>query len=125
MSLNRVFDTILEAREKADWRCAFGEPQVVEGKTIIPVAEVGYAFGLGFGSSAGQSEDEEGSAAEEGGGGGGTAWTRPLGAIVVTPEGVYFEEVRDMTKILLFGMGVGAFSVLQFTKTLRALSGRK
>jgi len=28
---------------------AFGDPQVVGDKTVIPVAKVGYGFGLGFG----------------------------------------------------------------------------
>jgi uncharacterized spore protein YtfJ len=125
MSLNRLFDSVEKTRDAAQWLAAFGEPHVVEDRTIIPVAQVGYGFGLGFGSGDQPSESDGGPAAHgEGGGGGGGATTKPLGAIVVTPEQVYFEQVRDDTRIALFALGMVGFSVLQITKTVRALFGR-
>jgi uncharacterized spore protein YtfJ len=124
MSLNRLFDTFERFRETADWRAAFGEAQVVGDKTIIPVAQVGYAFGMGFGEGAEPPEEGSDSPATEGGGGGGTASSKPLGAIVVTSEGVHFEPIRDEGKIALVTLGVGAWSVLQMTKTLRAIFNR-
>ena len=125
MSLNRLFDTIEETRETANWRAAFGEAQVVEDKTIIPVARVGYGFGLGFGSSTGQPESEGEPLPEgEGGGGGGGAWTKPLGAIVVTPDEVHFEETMDVGMISLAGIVVGGLFLFQLGKTLRVLFGR-
>jgi uncharacterized spore protein YtfJ len=126
MSLNKLFDTVEEARETAHWQAAFGEPQVMEDKTIIPVARVGYGFGLGFGSGTGLPEEEGVPASSgEGGGAGGGASAKPLGAVVVTPECVYFEEVREDSKVALFKLGVVAFSIFQVTKTLRALFGRR
>ena len=125
MPLNRLFETIEQARDKADWRAAFGEPQVVEGKTIIPVAKVGYTFGLGFGSGTGETETEgEMAPGGEGGGAGGGASAKPLGAIVVTPEEVYFEETMDTGKISLAGIALAAFFLFQFGKTLRAILAR-
>jgi uncharacterized spore protein YtfJ len=125
MPLNRLFDTIEQARDRADWRTAFGEPQMVEGKTLIPVAKVGYTFGLGFGSGSGEVEGEgEPPAGSEGGGAGGGASTTPLGALVVTPEGVYFEETMDTGKVSLAGIVFAAFLMLQVGKTLRAIFGR-
>jgi uncharacterized spore protein YtfJ len=125
MSLNKLFDTIEEARETANWQAAFGEPQVVEGKTIIPVARVGYGFGLGFGSGTGQPGAEGEPVPEgEGGGGGGGAWAKPVGAIVVTPEEVYFEETLDVGKISLAALVMGGFFIFQLGKTLRAIFGR-
>ncbi len=125
MSLNRLFDTMEQARETARWQAAFGEPQVVEGRTIIPVAKVGYGFGFGFGSGTGPAEQEgEPAPGGEGGGGGGQASAKPLGAIVVTPENVYFEETADEGKIALAGIILGIVSVLQFFKTLRAIFGK-
>jgi uncharacterized spore protein YtfJ len=125
MSLNRLFDTIQETRAEANWRAAFGEAQVVEDKTIIPVARVGYGFGLGFGSSTGQHEIEGEPLPEgEGGGGGGGAWTKPLGAIVVTPEKVTFEETMDVGMISLAGILLSGLFLLQLGKTLRVLFGR-
>lgn len=125
MSLNRLFDTFAGIREGADWRAAFGEAQVFGDKTIIPVAQVGYAFGMGFGESAEPPEEGVDSPATDGGGGGGgTASTKPLGAFVVTAEGVHFEPVRDEGKIALVTLGMCAWSVLQVTKTLRAIFDR-
>ena len=126
MSLNRLFDTIEQAREAADWKAAFGEPQKAEDKTIIPVAQVGYGFGLGFGSgTAPANEEDKPASTGEGGGAGGGALARPLGVIVVTPESVYFEEVRDEGKIAIFGIGMVTLSIFQVAKTLRAIFGRR
>ena len=93
MSLNQLFDTIEKARETAHWRAAFGEPHVVEGRTLIPVARISYGFGLGFGSGTGPAEQEgEPAPGSEGGGAGGGASAKPLGALVVTPETVFSIE---------------------------------
>ena len=93
---------------------------------LIPVAQVFYGFGLGFGRGTNEPQAEEEPASEgEGGGGGGGASTRPLGAIVITPEEVYFEETLDVGRISMAGLVVGGLVVLQLGKTLRAIFGRK
>ena len=126
MSLDKLFESIEQTRESANWQAAFGEPQVVEDKTVIPVAKVGYGFGYGFGSGQAPGEEEDELVSEgEGGGGGGGAMTTPLGAIVVTPERVYFEETEDSTKIALAGIAVGALLICQLFKTLRAIFARE
>ena len=126
MSLNKLFDSVEQARDAASWKSAFGEPQVVDDKTIIPVAQVGYGFGLGFGREGSVSEDEgDSGAGEEGGGGGGGASAKPYGVIVVTPDDVYFEEVEDNSKIAVLGIAMSAFAIFQVTKTLRVIFGRK
>jgi uncharacterized spore protein YtfJ len=125
MSLNRLFETIEKTREAAQWQAAFGEPQVFEDKTVIPVAQVGYGFGLGFGSGTGPAEEEgEPASGAEGGGGGGGAQTKPLGALVITPEHVYFEQALDVSRVAMAGIGLGGLLILQFAKTLRAIFGR-
>jgi uncharacterized spore protein YtfJ len=87
---------------------------------------VGYGFGLGFGSGTGQPEIEDEPPPEgEGGGGGGGAWTKPLGAIVVTPEEVTFEETMDVGVISLAGIALGGLLLFQLGKTLRVLLGRE
>ncbi|HSR34348.1 MAG TPA: spore germination protein GerW family protein [Anaerolineae bacterium] len=126
MSVNRLFDTVEAARETAHWQAAFGEPQEIGDRTIIPVAQVGYGFGLGFGSGTGSVEKEgDPPSTGEGGGTGGCASAKPLGAIVVTPEQVYFEEIQDEGKVALFGVAMVAFSIYQVAKTLRAIFGPK
>ena len=126
MSVSKLFDSIEQAREAANWQAAFGEPLVVDDKTIIPVAQVSYGFGLGFGRG-GQISEEEGEPdmEGEGGGGGGGATAKPYGAIVVTPDNVYFEEVEDSSKIAIMGIVMVAFSIFQVSKTLRVIFGRK
>lgn len=125
MSLNRLFDTIEKARETAHWRAAFGEPTVIEDKTLIPVSQVGYGFGLGFGQG-GPPPEEGGEAAPggEGGGVGGAASSKPLGVIVVSPDGVCFQEVEDESKIALAGILLGGLVIYQIAKTLREIFGR-
>jgi len=88
------------------------------------VAQVGYGFGLGFGSSGERSGVDEPASEGEGGGVGGGASAKPLGVIVVTPECAYFEEIQDESKIALFSIGMVALSILQISKTLRAIFGR-
>jgi uncharacterized spore protein YtfJ len=125
MSLNELFDAIEKAREAARWQAAFGEPQVVDDTTIIPVAQVSYGFGSGFESGTGPATEEgEPEATGERRGGGGGATARPLGAFVVTPEGVHFEETVDSSRIALAGMITTVLIVLQLAKTLRAIFGR-
>lgn len=122
MSMEQLFDSVEKVRETAHWRAAFGEPQVFEDKTVIPVARVGYTFGMGFGSGTGpKGEDGEPAPGGEGGGGGGGATAKPLGVVVVTPESVYFEETVDASKIVLAGIGVAALFILQLGKTVRAI----
>jgi len=60
-----------------------------------------------------------------GGGGGGGASARPLGAIVVTPERVYFEPVQDQGQIALFGIGFATLFIFELARTLRAIFGRE
>jgi uncharacterized spore protein YtfJ len=126
MSLNRLFDTMEKARQTAHWRAVFGEAQVLEERTIIPVARVRYGFGFGFGQGVGPSDQgDEPASGGEGGGGGGASSARSLGAVVVTPERVYFEPVQDTTKIALAAICMGALSAAQLAITLRAIFGRE
>ncbi len=125
MPLNRLFDAVERVRDTAQWRAAFGEPQVFEDRTVIPVAQVGYGFGLGFGHPAEIPEDEAVLAAEGQGGAGGGAMSRPLGAIVVSTDDVYFEEAVDANKIALAGILLAGVIVVQAAATLRALLSRR
>jgi uncharacterized spore protein YtfJ len=123
MELNKLFDTVIETREGANWRAAFGEPQVVGDRTIIPVASVGHTFGLGFGQGGGPSENEEPASGRGGGGAGGGASVRPLGAFDITADGVSFEPTLDVSRIALAGVAVGALFIYQVARTFQAIFG--
>ena len=127
MALDRLFDVVEAARDRANWRAAFGEPQVVGDQTLIPVAKVAYGFGLGFGrdTSPDAEENEATSPAEgEGGETGGFVSAQPLGTIVVTPEQVYFEQTLDAGKLSLLRFGVIALLIIQVAATLRTIFNR-
>lgn len=124
MVLNRLFDHVEKTRETANWSAAFGEPQVADDRTLIPVASVGYTFGLGFGQGTGPADEKVPAPTGEGGGAGGGASARPLGTVVITPEQVYFEETVDATRVALAGIALAALMAIQLFKTLRAIFGR-
>jgi uncharacterized spore protein YtfJ len=97
----------------ASVRNVYGDPVVVGDRTVIPVAQVGYAFGGGGGAKA------EG--ASPNGGGGGRVSARPCGALEVTPEGTRFIDFADRPRMgaaLALGFVLGA-AVVALTGTRR------
>jgi uncharacterized spore protein YtfJ len=78
----------------ANVKVVYGEPQVIEGKTIIPVAVASYGFGAGTGP---QGQDS-------GGGGGGAVRVKPLGVVEVTAERTRFVPVVDVNHLAVLGL---------------------
>jgi uncharacterized spore protein YtfJ len=83
----------------------YGEPATYGDITIIPAAEVVSAMGFGLG--AGTGETGKGNASGAGGGGG--IQSRPVAAVVITPNGVRIEPIVDMTKVWLAGLTTAGF----------------
>ena len=90
-------------------KTVYGDPIVVEGKTIIPVAKVAYGFGAGAGPvRKGEGEDQTGG--KEAGGGGGGIVARPVGVIEITKEETKFvpiDERRKLAGALIIGLLLG------------------
>lgn len=127
MSLEGVFSTVEGLRSVASVDAAFGKPQEIEGKVLIPVAVVGSGFGLGFGqgSTGQQTEKQPAPADGEGGGSLAGAGARPIAVIEVTAEDTTIRPIVDETKIALAGVALGAWSVFWVMATLRSIfSGR-
>lgn len=83
MATQPMLESLAERLSRsATVRNVYGEPIKAEGKTIIPVARIGYGFGAG----AGKHEGGKG----EGGGGGGGLGAIPVGVVEVTPAGTRF-----------------------------------
>lgn len=102
-SMDTVHDTMSQLLAAGDVEAVYGEP-IKNGDTyVIPAAEVlsGAAFGFG------QGRGNEGSGG--GGGGGGRVFSRPVAAIVLTPDGAYVEPVIDVTKLALAGVTAAGF----------------
>ena len=75
MSEQEIVTSIADRlKASGDVKVVFGEPQVIEGKTIVPVATVAYGFGGGSG----------GGPQGEGHGGGGGLRVKPLGVLEIT-----------------------------------------
>ena len=95
----------------------YGDPVVVGNRTVIPAAQVRYAFGGG----GGRRKGEAAAGAHNGGGGGGRVSARPCGALEVTPEGtrfIAFDDRRTAGAALALGFILGA-AVVALTGTPR------
>lgn len=73
--VERLLDRLTRAR------LCYGEPVSNGEHTVIPVARVRVAGGLGYGGSDG--------------GGGGTLDARPVGFIEIGPDGAHYERIPD------------------------------
>ncbi len=80
----------------ADIKVVYGEPQVIEGKTIIPVAVASYGFGAGSGTG---PQGEGGGA-----GGGGGMRIKPVGVVEITAERTRFIPILDVNRLATLGL---------------------
>lgn len=127
--IQELLDTIAELKEKANANAVFGKAVTVKDRTIIPVARVGYAFGLGFGYGPTPDDEDEDEGKDEpeakegtsGGGGGGGAQASPFAVIEVTPDGTRVESIVDEQKLALGGLLLFAWGIFWTACTLIAI----
>ena len=106
MALQEILKNISGRLEgSADVKRVFGEPMVVDGMTIIPVAKVRYGFGGGFGE--GKGDDDAG----QGGGGGGGVEVAAIGILEVTPEGTRYTSFEDRSRLIKAGFALGLIAM--------------
>jgi uncharacterized spore protein YtfJ len=86
-------------------KVVYGEPQVIEGKTIIPVAVASYGFGAGVG--------------EQGSGGGGGVRVKPIGCLEITAERTRFVPIVDVNRLAMLGIMASVCIVWMLTRALR------
>ena len=101
--LQSLKDSILT---QANVKAIYGEPVSAQGKTVIPVAKVMYAYGAG----AGTGGVGESSAKGEGGGGGGAVRAIPVGIVEISDQQTRFVPITDRRKLagaVLVGLGLG------------------
>ena len=106
-TLESFLEKVAQISDEANVARVFGQPHVLEGRTLIPVAEVTYGFGGGFGISGSEDLEEtevDEEAVAQGGGGGAGAKARPLAYIEVRPEGTVIRAIEDEQKIALAGI---------------------
>jgi len=93
----------------ANVKAVYGDPIVLEGKTVIPVAKIAYGFGGGSGRGK-RAEGTEQPNWGEGQGGGGGVVAKPVGVVEITPEGTRFihrRQGRKLAGVLLIGLALG------------------
>ena len=130
-ALTKGLEPIENMVKSLNVNAVFGQPVQEGGVTIIPVAQVGYAFGAGagYGHSAEEAPgapgagEEAGSGAGSGGGGMGRA--RPVGFIRIAPDGVTYEPIMDPQRISLFGIAMVMWNIFWITATVRAFASRR
>jgi uncharacterized spore protein YtfJ len=91
---------------QANVKAIYGEPISAQGKTLIPVAKIMYAYGAG----AGTGGVGDTSARGEGGGGGGGVRAIPVGVVEITNQQTRFVAIGDRKKLagaVLAGIGFG------------------
>lgn len=101
---------------------AFGQPQTIGDRTIIPVARVGSGGGFGVGLG-GEPVSQGRNVIGSGGGGGGGAMANPMAVIVVTPEEVRVQPIIDVTQLGLAALASFAFSFFWIVRLVRGIRG--
>ena len=89
----------------------YGHPIVTDGKTIIPVAQVAFGFGGGFGekkkknlspgNDQGEFRENEKGIGGEGAGGGGGMYAKAKGVYEVTSQHTRFIPVNNNKQLLI------------------------
>ena len=103
-TINKITDRLQAA---ATAKTVYGEPLLIEGKTLIPVAKVRYGFGAGSAGDADENPDGSG-------GGGGGVEISPIGVIEITPgetKYISLEGPRAFIKYALVAMAIIALIV--------------
>lgn len=133
MDTGKMAEELKELRERSGVKQVFGEPYQVGDKTFIPVAQVTWGGGYGYGEApeSGRPGAEAAPAPGErtrGGGGagfGGGAWAKPLALIEVSAEGTKVRPIIDQTLVIVGSFLLVAWNVFWVTKTLRTILGPK
>lgn len=83
----------------------YSQPVTVGDHTIINASEYSATLGMGYGGGGGVGPNPEATQQANGygggGGGGGATMSRPVAAIIVSPDGVRVEPIVDVTKIAI------------------------
>jgi uncharacterized spore protein YtfJ len=126
MSAKELIEGAVEhLRTSASVKTVYGDPIVVDGKTVIPVAKVAYGFGAGHGSGTHAKKTPDGKTPVEGegeGAGGGVA-AKPVGVVEITGQETKFVQFGAPKKLMItalvgagLGIGLGLLLGRKFSK---------
>jgi uncharacterized spore protein YtfJ len=112
MTTSDTLRTLTERLRSESPRAVFGDPIAAHGRTLIPVARVGYGFGATGGNPAPTGE-------EVGGSGGGGLGAKPAGVIEVTDTTTRFVPIVDPVRMVWALLGGFALLLLVTTRRRR------
>jgi hypothetical protein len=107
--IQQLLDTLADLRKRANVNTVFGKPVAAEGRYVIPVAEVAYAFEIGV-------EEETVTDGTEGEGG---------GSVEVTPENTWVRPIIDEQKLAFAGALLIGWAVFWVARTLVKIFGQR
>ncbi|MGE3856239.1 MAG: spore germination protein GerW family protein [Dehalococcoidia bacterium] len=113
-------DTLAEVTripDRATAAACFGAPVTSGDRTVIPVADIQYGFGVGWGGSEGGPSNPAG----HGGGAGGGARTRAIAVIEVAPTGVRILPIEDQTSIRMAAIAFASAATAILARTMLKL----
>lgn len=111
-SMTNISLKLAETMSSSGIKSVYGEPVVVDGTTIVPVAAVQFGFGAGEGGGGSSEEDAPGGA-----GGGGVAV--PFGAYISDETGVRFRP--NLITLLAVGIPFVWVAGHAWARVIRAL----
>jgi uncharacterized spore protein YtfJ len=108
MSTKEMIDSAMEhLQTMASVKTAYGDPVVMDGKTIIPVARV--ALGFGGGHKKIESAGDDATGADNVGGPGGVI-AKPIGVVEINGQEtkfIPFAQTKKLAIMALIGSGIG------------------
>jgi uncharacterized spore protein YtfJ len=112
MSTKELIDSAVEhLQTTASVKTVYGDPVMVDGKTIIPVARVALGFGGGTGHKKVDSAHGNEPAADEAGeGAGGGVSAKPIGVVEISGQEtkfIPFAQTKKLAISALVGSGIG------------------
>jgi len=113
-------DTLAEVTripDRATAAACFGAPVTSGDRTVIPVADIQYGFGVGWGGS----NQVPGTPGGHGGGAGGGARTRAIAVIEVAPGGVRILPIEDQTSIRIAAITFASAATAILARTMLKL----
>jgi uncharacterized spore protein YtfJ len=113
--IHALQESLGELVKAASVEAVYGEPVRNGDTVVIPSAEVlgmtAMGMGYGWGQGTDKEQENQGSGAGGGGGGFGRVLSRPVAAVILSPDGVRVEPIVDVTKVALAALTAGGFMI--------------
>jgi len=122
MFLDELQKRFADMQTKTGIAAVFGEPVSVDGRTVIPVASMRYAFGMGGGLGPARGD---GGQAPGGGGGGGAAQVEPIALVEVVDGRIRVQPIVNVTRVLGIVAFLAAWAIFWATRTARAIAAKR